>query len=126
MKNLIKICMIGAGRVGKNHSRAITRYVPGAEITALVDPIPEILQATGDEFGIPGRYTSLEEALEKARFNAVIITTPTPTHRPLALMAAASGKHIFLEKPMALNLYECDDILAPVERGKLILQLGFM
>jgi myo-inositol 2-dehydrogenase/D-chiro-inositol 1-dehydrogenase/scyllo-inositol 2-dehydrogenase (NAD+) len=116
--------MIGAGRVGKNHSRAITGFVPGAEITALVDPATDVLDGTGLEFGIEARYPSLEEALDKAQFDAVIITTPTFTHQELALLAASRGKHVFLEKPMALNLQECDDIIAGT--AGVLLQLGFM
>lgn len=122
----IKFCMIGAGRVGKNHSNAITGYVPGAQIATLVDPAKEVLEATGAEFGIENRFTSLEEALDKAEFDAVVITTPTFTHRQLAVQAAAAGKHVFLEKPMALNLEECDDIIASVKKAGVILQVGFM
>jgi myo-inositol 2-dehydrogenase/D-chiro-inositol 1-dehydrogenase/scyllo-inositol 2-dehydrogenase (NAD+) len=121
----VRICMIGAGRVGKNHSRALAR-VPGAQIVALVDPVAEILAPTGDEFGIKARFASLEEALDKAAFDAVMITTPTFTHRELALVAAAHGKHVFLEKPMALNLAECDAVIEGTARAGVILQIGFM
>ena len=126
MERTINTCMIGAGRVGKLHSGTIKQYVPNAEITALVDPATAILNETGDQFEIDGRYSSLEEALEKAAFDAVIITTPTFTHRQLAELAAAQGKHVFLEKPMAMNLQECDAIIAATEEKGLILQLGFM
>ena len=121
----VRICMIGAGRVGKNHSRALAR-VPGGKIVALVDPVAEVLAATGDEFGIEARFASLEEALDKVAFDAVIITTPTFTHRDLALTAAAHGKHVFLEKPMALNLAECDAIIEGTRRAGVVLQIGFM
>ena len=121
----VRICMIGAGRVGKNHSRALAR-VPGGKIVALVDPVAEVLAATGDEFGIEARFASLEEALDKVAFDAVIITTPTFTHRELALTAAAHGKHVFLEKPMALNLAECDAIIEGTRRAGVVLQIGFM
>jgi len=126
MKGTIKVCMIGAGRVGKLHSGTIKQYAPNAEITALVDPAAAILNETGDQFGIDGRYSSLEEALEKANFEAVIITTPTFTHLQLAELAASESKHVFLEKPMAMNLQECDAIIAATEKKGLILQLGFM
>ena len=75
---------------------------------------------------IRDRFTSLEEAIDKADFDAVVITTPTFTHRDLALEAAAAGKHIFCEKPMALNLEECDQMAAAAERNDVLLQLGFM
>ncbi|MFO7664842.1 MAG: Gfo/Idh/MocA family oxidoreductase [Chloroflexota bacterium] len=126
MTSTVRICMIGAGRVGKLHSGTLRRHVPGGDVVALVDPWAEVRNTTGNEFGIDRRYASLEEALDKTDFEAVVITTPTPTHRQLAVAAADYGKHIFLEKPMALMLAECDDIIAAVERNGVILQMGFM
>lgn len=126
MTTPIRICMVGAGRVGKNHSRSIVEHVPGAACVALVDPVAEVLEATAAEFGYEQRFATLEEALAKARFDAVVITTPTFTHRDLAVRAANAGKQIFLEKPMALNLAECDDIIAGCQRNGVILQIGFM
>jgi myo-inositol 2-dehydrogenase/D-chiro-inositol 1-dehydrogenase/scyllo-inositol 2-dehydrogenase (NAD+) len=118
--------MIGAGRVGKNHSRAITRHVPGGKIVALVDPVEPVRRETAAEFGIDNGYASLEEALDKSAFEAVVITTPTPTHLPLTALAAEHGRHVFLEKPMALNLEECDQIIAVTGKNGVILQVGFM
>jgi myo-inositol 2-dehydrogenase/D-chiro-inositol 1-dehydrogenase/scyllo-inositol 2-dehydrogenase (NAD+) len=118
--------MIGAGRVGKNHSRAISRHVPGGRIVALVDPAQEIRKETAAEFGIEKQFNRLEDALEGSEFDAVIITTPTPTHLPLSATAASAGKHVFLEKPMALNLEECDAINAVVAKNQVLLQVGFM
>ena len=126
MKQPVRLCMIGAGRVGKNHSRAIVRGVAAAQIVALVDTVDQVRQETAGEFGIDRQFSSLEEALEKAEFDAVVITTPTPTHLPLTVAAARHKKHVFLEKPMALNLHECDEIIAVVEKEGVLLQLGFM
>lgn len=126
MNHTVRICMVGAGRVGKLHSSTLKRYVPNGDVVALVDPATAVLNETGAEFGIDGRYANLSEALDKTEFDAVIITTPTFTHRDLALEAAAAGKHVFLEKPMALNLAACDDIIAATERNGVLLQLGFM
>lgn len=120
------MCMIGAGRVGRNHSQAITRHVPQAKIVALVEPVEAVRAGTAADFNIENQFTSLEQALEAVDFEAVIITTPTPTHLPLAALAAEHGKHIFLEKPMALNLVECDRIILVVEQQQVMLQLGFM
>ncbi len=126
MKNQIRLCMIGAGRVGRNHSQAITRHVPAARIVALVDPMEAVREETAADFGIDLQFDNLEMALDKSDFDAVVITTPTPTHLPLTALAAEHGKHVFLEKPMALNIEECDKILAVVEKNKVLLQLGFM
>jgi myo-inositol 2-dehydrogenase/D-chiro-inositol 1-dehydrogenase/scyllo-inositol 2-dehydrogenase (NAD+) len=118
--------MIGAGRVGKNHSRALTRHVPGGKIVSLVDPFGEVRAETAAEFGIDAQFDSLEQALDQTAFDAVIITTPTPTHLPLAAQAAEHGKHVFLEKPMAITLDECDQIMEVTRKNGVILQLGFM
>jgi len=126
VNNQVRICMIGAGRVGRNHSNAITRHVPGGKIVALVDPMESIRNETATDFGIEKSFDTLEQALDKVEFEAVVITTPTPTHLPLSSMAADHGKHVFLEKPMALNLQECDGIMAAVEKNKVLLQVGFM
>ena len=122
----VRICMIGAGRVGKLHSGTLKRHVPGGDVVALVDPWAEVRDATGDEFGIERRFASLADALDAVDFDAVVITTPTPTHRELAVLAAEHGKHVFLEKPMALSLAECDDILRAISHHGVLLQMGFM
>ncbi len=126
MKKQVRICMIGAGRVGRNHSNALSRHVSDGKIVALVDPMESVRNETAADFGIENSFESLEQALEKVDFEAVVITTPTPTHLPLSAMAADHGKHVFLEKPMALNLEECDAIMAAVDKNKVILQVGFM
>lgn len=126
MKKTVQICMIGAGRVAKNHSRAITRHIPGGRIVALVDPVTQVREETAVEFGIDNQFDTLEMALEKIDFDAVVITTPTPTHLPITALAAGNKKHVFLEKPMALNLQECDAILKVTEQNSVFLQLGFM
>ena len=126
MSSTIKICMIGAGRVGKLHSGTLQRYIPDGEVVCLVDTQQAMLDETGTEYGIDKRYTSLEEALQKAEFDAVVITTPTFTHKDLSVLAAENGKHVFLEKPMAMDLEECDQIIDACNKGGAHLQLGFM
>lgn len=126
MKRSIRICLVGGGRAGKVHAATITRRLPGAELVALVETDRTARLETGRLFGIEEVYASLEAALESTAFEAVVITTPTFTHRDLAVMAAARGKHIFLEKPMALSLVECDEIISAVQGAGVLLQLGFM
>lgn len=126
MKNQVKLCMVGAGRVGKNHANAITRHVPLGQIVALVDPAVKVRDETGDQFGIEQRFDNLTQALNSVNFDAVIITTPTFTHKALACEAANAGKHVFLEKPMALSIEECDAIIDACEDNDVLLQIGFM
>lgn len=126
MPESIRFCLVGAGRAAKVHANSLVHHIPAATLVAVVDPIPEALQATADQFGIPHRFLTLVEALQSLDFEAVVITTPTFTHKDLATTAAGAGKHIFLEKPMALNLAECDAIIRSAEQNQVLLQLGFM
>lgn len=126
MRPRVKVCVVGAGRVGKLHSATLRRYVPNAELVALVDTQDDVLEATANDYEIRARFLSLEAALESAEFDAVVITTPTFTHKALAVSAAEQGRHVFLEKPMAMSLEECDAIIGACEKHDALLQLGFM
>lgn len=122
----LPVCLVGAGRAGRVHANSLTRRIPGARLACIVDPVREALDAASAEFGVEACFGSLEAALEWGRFEAVVITSPTFAHRSLAVLAAEEGKHVFLEKPMALSLAECDDIIHATERRGVVLQIGFM
>ncbi len=126
MSQPIRVCLVGAGRVARVHANSLVNHVPEAQLVAIADPDKKALDETAEKFGISVRCPSLEDALENADFDAVVITTPTFTHARLAITAANAGKHLLLEKPMAMSLEECDAIIAAAERNGVILQLGFM
>jgi len=122
----IRVCLVGGGRAGKVHANSLVNHVPGGELVGVVDASPQALQDTGDQFGVEARFETLEAALDGLQFDAVVITTPTFVHKALAVAAAEGGKHVFLEKPMALSIAECDEIMAAAERSGIVLQIGFM
>ena len=107
-------------------ANSLVNHVPVGELAGIVDPVREALSATAGQCGVDARFESLEAALDWGEFEAVAITTPTFIHRDLAVMAAEAGKHVFLEKPMAITLDECDEIIEAVQRNGVFLQLGFM
>jgi myo-inositol 2-dehydrogenase/D-chiro-inositol 1-dehydrogenase/scyllo-inositol 2-dehydrogenase (NAD+) len=112
--------------VAKVHANSLLNHVPGGELVAIADPAKEKLDNAANQFGVEGRFESLEAALDGGDFEAVCIATPTYVHRDLAVMAAEAGKHIFLEKPMAITLKECDEIIEAAEDNGVLLQVGFM
>jgi len=122
----VRICLIGAGRAGRVHARNLCESVKEATLVAIVDPVLEARETLAREFDVPGQFATLEEALSGSAFDAVVITTPTFTHRDVAIEAAAAGKHIFCEKPMALTLEQCDQMIAAAETAQVLLQIGFM
>ncbi len=126
MSSAVRICLVGIGRAGQVHARSLTSHVKGSELVALVDASVEARRVAGNHFGVEALFPTLEAALEGADFDAVVITTPTFTHRALVTLAAGAGKHVFCEKPMALDLAECDAMIAAVNHSGVRLQLGFM
>ena len=97
--------LIGAGQMAHIHAVAITEQKPGrARIVAVAGGTRAPALAT--EFGAEAE-PSVESLLERADIDAVVISTPHTAHLPNVLAAAAAGKHILLEKPMALSVEEC-------------------
>ena len=122
----IGICLVGAGRAGRVHANSLARRIPGARLAGVVESVAETREKALADFGIAKGFDDLAAALDWGRFDAVVITTPTFTHRDFAVAAANAGKHVFVEKPMALSLSECDEMIAAAERAGVALQIGFM
>ncbi len=122
----IRICMVGAGRAGMVHAQTIKHSVHHAEAVAIVDPNADAAQRMAEFLGGVPYCERLEDALESFSFDAVVITTPTFTHRTLAVAAANAAKHVFCEKPMALTVAECDEMIAAAAANHVALQIGFM
>jgi Predicted dehydrogenases and related proteins len=123
MMDKTKVCVVGMGRAGRLHAQNFAENIKNAELKAVVDPVEEIAKEAGKEFGVPC-YKSLEDALEKEDFDAVIICTPSFTHLPLIVEAAEHGKHILCEKPLTLTLEDADRALRATAKVKL--QVGYM
>lgn len=128
MQRRIRVCVIGAGRAGMVHARNIRWRVEDAELCAVVEASESRRREAMAELGLaPGQvWTTLEAALETVELDAVVITTPTPSHAELAITAAEQGKHVLCEKPMAGTLQECDRMIEGSERAGVVLQIGFM
>lgn len=103
--------MVGAGRAGFVHARNLTEHAPDALVVTVVDSEPDRAKGLAGRISEASYHTTLDEALKKTSFDAVVISTPTFTHRDLAVQAAGAGKHVFCEKPMALTVDECDDMI---------------
>lgn len=122
----VAVCVVGTGRAGLVHAGNLAERVPHARLAALCDTDAAALDAAGERFGVPARYTDFRDAFAAADIDAVVIVTPTFLHRDQACAAAEQGKHVFLEKPMAITTRECEDILAAAAAAGVKLQLGFM
>jgi myo-inositol 2-dehydrogenase / D-chiro-inositol 1-dehydrogenase len=121
----INLAVIGTGRMGSVHVRNIVRQIPEANLVAICDIRLEVAQAVADECGIQRVVKDFHELLADKTIEAILIATSTPTHAFIMKDAARAGKHIFCEKPLALDLKEIDEALAAVEKVGVKLQVGF-
>ncbi len=122
---MLKIGLIGAGRIGRLHAENLVRRVPGAELVGVADVVEEAAAGLARELGVPRVTADYRELLRDPEIEAVLICTSTDTHAEIIRAAAATGKHIFCEKPLALDLAEIDSALDAVKRAGVILQVGF-
>jgi myo-inositol 2-dehydrogenase/D-chiro-inositol 1-dehydrogenase len=125
MPGKINIAVIGTGRMGSVHVRNIARLIPEADLVAICDIRLEVAQAVAEECSIQRVVKDYRELLADKDIEAVLIATSTPTHAMIVKDAAAAGKHIFCEKPLALDLAEIDDALECVNTAGVKLQVGF-
>ncbi len=119
----VRIGVIGAGRIGTHHATALARHTAAAELVAVADVYPEAAHALAEELGV--RATSVETMLADDTVEAVAITAGSTAHAELIRRAAAAGKAVFCEKPMAMTLADFDTAIGACEQAAVPLQVGF-
>lgn len=111
----LDVAIVGLGVIGAAHVDAVKRAA-ATRLAAVVDVDPQVADATAQRAGCPA-YTSIEAMLDGADVDLVMICTPDHLHLEPVRIAAAAGKHIFLEKPIATTLEDAEAILDTVERA---------
>ena len=119
---MIRIGLLGAGRIGQVHARAVSS-VPTAQLVAIADPSSTAAESVQDNYGCDIR--TIEQVLVSDDIDAVIICTPTDTHADLIEQFARAGKAIFCEKPVDLDLKRVQACLAVVDETQATLMVGF-
>ncbi len=122
----IGIGVIGLGRMGQVYATYSAGQLADANLVAVADMREEIVNSFADRVGNAKSYTDYHDLLADPNVQAVIVTTPTSTHRDVVIEAAAAGKAIFCEKPTALTLAATDEMIAAVEKAHVMFQVGFM
>ncbi|MCW2756654.1 MAG: putative Inositol 2-dehydrogenase 1 [Nocardioidaceae bacterium] len=122
----VRVGVIGTGAMGTSHVATLSRWVPGASVTACFDADTE--RAKQVAHGVGALTTgSAQELVEHPDVDAVLIAAPDPLHEELAVACLAAGKPTLLEKPLATSLEGSRRVVdAEVAGGRRLLQLGFM
>jgi len=126
MRLPIRIGLAGLGNFGRQHA-AVLADLEGVELVALCDPDPEALGAQLQGLGLVGRrYERFEALIADPDLDAVVIATPEPLHHQHALAALATGRPVFLEKPMATTSAEAQELQQAAEAAGVLLQIGLV
>jgi len=113
--------IIGSGMMGRTYSAGIVRQAESARLVAIAGGHrTETLAAEWSVAAEP----SVDALLDRKDVDVVVIATPHTTHLPLALKAAAAGKHVYLEKPMALDTHECTQIVEACRKAGVLLTVA--
>jgi predicted dehydrogenase len=127
MPQKIRILVVGCGHMGVSHARAYDKMSADFEIVGLVSRGPASRQKLNAELG--GRYVEFSdytEALAQTKPDAVCISTYAETHAAYAIAAMEAGAHVFLEKPVADTLVDCERVIAVAQRLNRKLLVGYI
>jgi myo-inositol 2-dehydrogenase/D-chiro-inositol 1-dehydrogenase len=118
----VRVIVLGAGRIGSLHADVLAHSVPGAELACVGDLDRDRAVRLAERFGVPA--LPVEDAM-RADGDAVAVCTSTDAHVDLIVAAAAAGRQVFCEKPIALDLAEVDRALAATDAAGVLLDVGF-
>jgi phthalate 4,5-cis-dihydrodiol dehydrogenase len=118
----LRIGVVGLGRAAASMLPSLAAH-PHVAVAAAADPNAEARERFARDFDAPA-YASIAELCERAAIDAVYIATPHQRHVADAIVAAAYGKHMIVEKPMALTLEDCDAMTRAAERARVAVVVG--
>ncbi|HEY5479607.1 MAG TPA: Gfo/Idh/MocA family oxidoreductase, partial [Gaiellaceae bacterium] len=120
---MTKVGVAGLGYWGPNLARNFDLL---ADLSWVCDSSPELLEKQAKRYPGARAPARFEDLLEDPELDAVVIATPVPTHAPLAMQALEAGKNVFVEKPMAMNAADAEEMTALAEAKGLVLMPGHL
>ncbi|MGD9496055.1 MAG: Gfo/Idh/MocA family protein [Armatimonadota bacterium] len=123
MDQELRMGVIGCGGISGAHLPA-QRDLAGMRTVAVCDIDPQAARAAAEQYGVPKVYTDWRELIGDDEVDAVAILLPHHLHRDVAVAAAQAGKHVLCEKPMAISLAQCDEMIAAAQGAGVVLMVG--
>lgn len=123
MKPTVSVGIAGYGYWGPNLARNFDG-LPGAKVGAVCDASPQRLEHARANLPQAAMFGDFETMLRQADLDAVVVATPARTHHALAKAALLAGKHVLVEKPMAVSGTECEELIRIAADAKLTLMVG--
>jgi scyllo-inositol 2-dehydrogenase (NAD+) len=122
----LKVGVVGLGRLGSVYVRDLAGRIPETTVAAVADTNRALADQIAAQFDVPKAYGSAQELIADRDVDAVVVVTPTDTHREIVIAAAQSKKPTFCEKPPAISLAECAAMSDAVNKSGAFFQMGFM
>src|SRR5687767_10165020 len=112
---MINFAIVGCGRIAKRHAELLaTGQIRGARLVAVCDSAPSRADQIATRYGVPA-FVSLADMLAMPGIDAVSVLTPSGMHAEHAVQVCRSGRHVVVEKPMALTLEDADGMIAAAD-----------
>ncbi|MFP4502779.1 MAG: bi-domain-containing oxidoreductase [Candidatus Hydrogenedentota bacterium] len=121
----IGVAVIGAGYIAKAFHLPNLQRTPGCHVAAVVDQQGPVAKQAAERCGAALCATDYHEALTDDRVHAVLIATRHDTHAEIAIAAAEAGKHVFVEKPLALTIADAEAVCRTIEQAGVVGAVGF-
>lgn len=125
-KGRLAVGLIGLGRLGRVYARDLASRIAETRLVAVADPMGGLAEEVAAEFDVPRHFADPVALINDASVDAIVIVSPTHTHKDLVVAAAASRKPTFCEKPPALSLDDVAAMQDAIDRSGMFFQMGFM
>jgi myo-inositol 2-dehydrogenase/D-chiro-inositol 1-dehydrogenase len=112
----LKVGIAGLGRMGQRHAEALAFRTRHCELVAACSPVASERTFAGERLGVARLYEDFDALIADATLDAVVLVTPTSLHADQTIAALQAGKHVFVEKPLALNVEDCERVLAVAQQ----------
>jgi len=124
--NKVKVGIVGTGGIAQLVHIPALKRIKEAELVAICDLHEDVVKEVARKYGVKKWYTDYMEMFEREKLDAILNLTWHSAHAKVTIDAADSGLHVFVEKPMAVTIEECEEMIKACEKNNVKLMVGFM
>ncbi|NMA42603.1 MAG: Gfo/Idh/MocA family oxidoreductase [Oligosphaeraceae bacterium] len=118
----MRVALCGFGSMGRHHAQLLSKHEPPVEFCGIADVRKECRTLAAEEFPGVKVWARAQDMLSEEHFDVVLVCLPTYMHAEISIMAMRQGAHVFCEKPMALNVEQCQEMIkTSKETGRMLL-----
>jgi predicted dehydrogenase len=123
--NVVRWGLVGAGDIAERRVAPALVAAKGSELVTVSRRQAELAETSARRFGAPRWHADWHDLIHDDEIDAVYVATPVELHAPITIAAAAAGKHVLCEKPMALSVDECDRMMRSAEASGVMLGIAY-